>query len=159
MLGNFAASGRLTVYRLDRDGAAVAIGLVLRARDRAFYWKLAYDEALAAASPGVLMTLDLSRDLERDAGIALTDSCAIPDHPMIDRLWPARLSLVDCAIATRPGRNAALSLWLRGEELRLRARETAKRIFVKLREARAKHQMERGSPLVLRDARDARSSG
>jgi CelD/BcsL family acetyltransferase involved in cellulose biosynthesis len=136
MLGNFAASGRLTVYRLDRDGAAIAIGLVLRARDRAFYWKTAYEPSLASASPGVQLTLDLSRDLERDAGIALTDSCAISNHPMIDRLWPARLSLIDGVIATRPGRDGALSLWLRGEALRLRARETAKQIVVKLREAR-----------------------
>ena len=133
MLQGFAADGRLTIHRLARDDAPIAIGLVLRARRRAFYWKTAYDEAFAAFSPGVQLTLDLSRALERDASITLTDSCAIANHPMIDRLWPSRLALVDCVIATRPGGAAALALWLHGEALRLRLRETAKTIVNRLR--------------------------
>ena len=133
MLEGFAAEGRLTIHRLARDGAPIAIGLVLRAQRRAFYWKTAYDEAFAAFSPGVQLTLDLSRAVERDASIALTDSCAIPDHPMIDSLWTARLALVDCVIATRPGAAAPLALWLRGEALRLRLREAAKTLVNRLR--------------------------
>ncbi len=133
MLQNFAASGRLAIHRLDRAGTPVAIGLVLRGDRRAFYWKTAYDETFAAYSPGVQLTLDLSRALERDAFIALTDSCAISDHPMIDRLWPARLELIDCVIATKPGAATGLSLWLKGEELRLGLREAAKRLVNKLR--------------------------
>jgi len=133
MLEGFAADGRLTIHRLARDDAPIAIGLVLRARRRAFYWKTAYDEAFAAFSPGVQLTLDLSRVLERDASIALTDSCAIANHPMIDRLWPARLALIDCVIATRAGSAAALALWLKGEALRLRLRGTAKTLVNRLR--------------------------
>ena len=136
MLQGFAASGQLTIHRLERAGAPIAVGLVLRAQNRAFYWKTAYDETFAAFSPGVQLTLELSRALERDATIALTDSCAISDHPMIDRLWPARLALVDCIIAARPSGAARLALWLKGEELRLRLREAAKGIVNKLRGAR-----------------------
>jgi len=136
MLGAFAKDRRLTIFRLERAGAAIALGLVLRAQNRAFYWKTAYDENFAAFSPGLQLTLDLSRALQRDPAIALTDSCAISDHPMIDRLWPARLQLVDCAIATRPGRALGLTLWLKREEVRLRLRAAAKTVINRLRGAR-----------------------
>ena len=36
--------------------------------------------------------------LEREAGASLVDSCARPNHPMIDRLWPARLDIADLAM-------------------------------------------------------------
>ena len=97
-LARFAARGALSVYSLVLGGAPIAAGVVLRAGDRAFYWKTAYDERYAAYSPGVQATLDLSRRLEREPGLALVDSCAIADHPMIDRTWPDRLELVDLAL-------------------------------------------------------------
>jgi CelD/BcsL family acetyltransferase involved in cellulose biosynthesis len=58
MLRGFAAERRLTIGRLERGGAAIAIGLVLQAGGRAFYWKTAYDEEFATYSPGLQLTLD-----------------------------------------------------------------------------------------------------
>ena len=116
MLAGFAAEGKLAIHLLEVDGEPVAAGLTLRAGDRAFYWKTAYDEAYAEYSPGLQLTLELSRLQQRDPAIAATDSCAIEGHPMIDRLWSARLALVDCVIADASGRasSAALcDLWRR----------------------------------------------
>ncbi len=133
MLAGLAQQGRLAIHMLLLDGEALAIGLMLRSGDRAFYWKTAYDEADAEYSPGVQLTLELSRAQQRDATIATTDSCAIEGHPMIDRLWTARLALIDCVVATRSGRAPAMTLWLAGERIKLRLREFAKGVINPLR--------------------------
>jgi CelD/BcsL family acetyltransferase involved in cellulose biosynthesis len=133
MLADMARDGRLAIHLMELNGAVIAAALLLRANGRAFYWKTAYDESYAEFSPGVQLTLELSRAQQRDASIGATDSCAIEGHPMIDRLWPARLTLVDCVIATRPGRAPALALWQTGETARRRLKEIAKRLINPLR--------------------------
>jgi hypothetical protein len=35
--------------------------------------------------------------------VAFADSCATPDHPMIDHLWRERLAMADLMIGLRPG--------------------------------------------------------
>jgi CelD/BcsL family acetyltransferase involved in cellulose biosynthesis len=133
MLGGLAQRGRLAIHLLERDSEALAIGVVLRAGDRAFYWKTAYDETYAEYSPGLQLTLELSRMQQRDPAIAATDSCAIEGHPMIERLWTARLALVDCVIALRPGPARGLRVWLAVEMARRRLREAAKQLINPLR--------------------------
>jgi CelD/BcsL family acetyltransferase involved in cellulose biosynthesis len=126
MLARLAQEGNLAIHLLELDGQAIATGVILRSGDRAFYWKTAYEESYAEFSLGLQLTLALSRAQERDPTIAATDSCAIEGHPMIDRLWTARLALADCVIALRPGPARGLTLWLAGEMARRRLREVAK---------------------------------
>ena len=133
MLAGMARDGKLAIHLLELDGAAVAAGVTLRSGDRVFYWKTAYDESYAEYSPGVQVTLELSRAQQRDATIAMTDSCAIEGHPMIDRLWPARVALVDQVVATRPGSAVGVALWLVAERAKRRLREAAKRLVNPLR--------------------------
>ena len=133
MLASLAREDKLSIYLLELDGEAVAAGVMLRSGDRAFYWKTTYEESYAEYSPGLQLTLELSRAQQRDATIATTDSCAIEGHPMIERIWTARLELVDCLIATRPGPARRLMLWLAGETARRRLKEFAKRAINPLR--------------------------
>ena len=133
MLSSLARDGKLAVHLLELDGEALAIGLMLRSGDRAFYWKTAYEESFAEYSPGLQLTLELSRAQQRDASIAATDSCAIEDHPMIDRLWTERLALVNCLIATRPGAARGLTLWAAGEAAKRRLKEAVKQAINPLR--------------------------
>ncbi len=127
MLARFAARGQLRVERLALDGEPIAIGLVLRSGARAFYWKTAYDERFAEYSPGLQLTLDLSRRLEREPGLALIDSCAIAGHPMIDRLWRARLDLADFALALHAGPGRGFALGLAAADAKEWLRDLAKR--------------------------------
>ena len=127
MLARFAARGALRIDALTLDGEAIAVGLTLRCRERGFYWKTAYDERFTDASPGLLLTLDLSRRLEREPGLRLVDSCAAPNHPMIDRLWRGRLELADFAIAVRPEAAGRFALALRAAKLAEYFRERLKR--------------------------------
>jgi len=109
-LAGFAARDRLEIHTLTLKGEPIAAAVALHSGDRAFYWKTAYDERFAAFSPGVQVTLDLSRRLEREPGLALADSCAIADHPMIDRAWRDRIELVDLALSLGMGSGAAFTL-------------------------------------------------
>ena len=124
-LGAFADFGRLDAMTLRLDGEPIAAGLVLRAGTRAFYWKTAYDEAYADASPGVQLTLAHSRRLAGTPGLMLVDSCAGEDHPMIGRVWGDELLFEDLALALRSER--ALTIWLALGRLKAAARAELKR--------------------------------
>jgi CelD/BcsL family acetyltransferase involved in cellulose biosynthesis len=76
----------------------VAAGLVIRHLDRAFFFKLGVDERFAKASPGVQLTLEVTRHLCADPAIASADSTAAPGHPMIDPIWRGRLAIGDVLI-------------------------------------------------------------
>ena len=132
MLRGLADEGKLRIGSLELPDAPVAMGVVLSSQDRAFYWKTAYDEAFAEFSPGVLLTLDLSRRQEQDPKIAATDSCAIEGHPMIDRLWTQRLALEDRLVPLQPGGDWRVKLWLAKREHTRRLKELAKRALFPL---------------------------
>ena len=112
MLAGFASQGRLQIARLSLDGRTIAAGAVLRSQARAYYWKTAYDPAYAPFSPGLQLTLAMSPDLQADRRLTLADSCADPDHPMIDRIWTARIDLADFVLQTTPHSSVAFGLAL-----------------------------------------------
>jgi hypothetical protein len=84
------------------DGRAIAALVTLRSGDTAWCWKIAYDESLSRASPGVQLLLDATESILADASIARADSCATPDHPMIDHVWRERLALSDRLMCVVP---------------------------------------------------------
>lgn len=119
--------GKLRVDSLEFAGQPVAMGIVLQSGTCAYFWKIAYDEAHAPRSPGVLFTQDLTRRQIADSSLAATDSCAIPDHPMINRLWPDRIALADVAVPLEASRLFVEAALLR-EKFRRTMRRTAKRL-------------------------------
>jgi CelD/BcsL family acetyltransferase involved in cellulose biosynthesis len=100
VIAALADERKCRIASLNCAGMPIAMAIVLKSGDRGFFWKIAYDEAFAAFSPGVLLTLELSHALLADAGIALVDSCAAADHPMIDHLWRQRMTLADVFVAS-----------------------------------------------------------
>lgn len=90
------------IVTLSSGDTPVAAAIVLRHQDRAFYFKLGVDERFAKLSPGVQLTLDLTRHLCADPAIALVDSTASADHPMINPIWRGRLAIGDVLIPLRP---------------------------------------------------------
>lgn len=96
-----AASGQCEIVTLKAGAVPVAAAIVLRHQDRAFYFKLGVDERFSKFSPGVQLTLELTRHLCADPAIALADSTANPDHPMINPIWRERLSIGDVLIPLR----------------------------------------------------------
>lgn len=121
----FAADGDCRIDRLTLDGQTIAAGIVLGGGPRALYWKTTYDEHYGAFSPGVLLTLDVTDRQIADPTVLLTDSCAVADHPMIDRLWADRIRVADWWIPLGPTSPALLA----AERARRSLRATAKRLL------------------------------
>jgi CelD/BcsL family acetyltransferase involved in cellulose biosynthesis len=97
-----AATGQCEIVTLRAGETPVAAGIVLRHQDRAFFFKLGIDERFAKFSPGVQLTLDITRHLCADPTIASADSTAGPDHPMINPIWRGRFAISDVLIPLRP---------------------------------------------------------
>jgi CelD/BcsL family acetyltransferase involved in cellulose biosynthesis len=96
-----AESGQCEIVTLRAGRTPIAAGIVLRHLDRAFFFKLGVDERFAKFSPGVQLTLELTRHLCADPAIASADSSASPDHPMINPIWRGRLAIGDVLLPLR----------------------------------------------------------
>jgi len=122
-----ARDGQAEIMRLSLAGCAIAALIVLRSGDTAWCWKIAYDERHARASPGVQLMLHATKALLAEPGLACVDSCAAPDHPMIDHIWRERLSLADRLVRLGPSGGAAFAFTRVLETARRGAIATAKR--------------------------------
>ena len=94
-------TGQCEIVTMHAGETPLAAAVVLRHQDRAFYFKLGIDERFAKFSPGVQLTLDLTRHLCADAVLATADSTASADHPMINPVWRGRLKIGDVIIPLR----------------------------------------------------------
>lgn len=96
-----AGHGQIRVDTLRLDGRPIAATITLLSGADRWLWKIAYDEAFAAYSPGVLLTLDLTGEALADGKPIRWDSCALPGHPMIDRIWLQRRAYADVLVFPR----------------------------------------------------------
>jgi CelD/BcsL family acetyltransferase involved in cellulose biosynthesis len=132
-----AETGQCEIVTLRSGEAAVAAAIVLRHQDRAFYFKLGVDEHFAKFSPGVQLTLDLTRHLCADPAIATVDSTAKAGHPMIDPIWRGRLAIGDVLIPLRRG-DPVVPLTRAALALRDAIREPVRRLVHLLRKSQEK---------------------
>jgi CelD/BcsL family acetyltransferase involved in cellulose biosynthesis len=120
-----ARQGQAGVARLVVGSNPIACVVTLQSAGGAWCWKIAYDESLARFSPGVQVMMELTGALLADETVAFADSCAAPDHPMIDHLWRERFAMADLMIGLRPGARFAVAcrlesargravVWVRG---------------------------------------------
>jgi CelD/BcsL family acetyltransferase involved in cellulose biosynthesis len=123
-----AETGQCEIVTLHAGEIPVAAGIVLRHQDRAFYFKLGIDERFAKFSPGVQLTLDLTRHLCADPTITTADSTAGADHPMINPIWRGRFAIGDVLIPLRRG-DPVVPLIHAALTLRGVARELARRVL------------------------------
>ncbi len=129
MIRRLGRQGRCRIERLALDGAPIASTVILSCGRTDYLWKIAYAEDLARFSPGVQLVLELSERQKREGRVLVTDSCAVPDHPMIDRLWRDRLTMQDVALALAPERDRAFRFAVAGERSWRRLRASAKAVL------------------------------
>jgi hypothetical protein len=134
---SMGARGNFEVMELTLNGVPIASGLVMKQGDRAFFFKIAYDETMGRFSPGVQLTLELTKRFAEDESVALVDSTANAGHPMIDHVWRERLAVGDLLVPTRRGDPLAptIAAMILG---RRRAREAAKQLFKNVKHFREK---------------------
>jgi len=129
---DLAAEDGVRMPRLALDGRALAVAILLVAGDAAWLYKIAHDETRARHSPGALLVVALTRRLLEDGEFRLIDSCAEPDHPMIDHIWRERIVLTDLIAVLRPGLLPAAFIFAAVRMARA-ARVLAKRALARLR--------------------------
>lgn len=95
------------VHSLALNGKIIACVVVFVEAGVAYTWKTTYDEAYAAFSPGTLLMIEVTRHHLEDPNIALTDSCAVPDHPVMSRIWSERKPLGTMVIGLTPSADRA----------------------------------------------------
>jgi hypothetical protein len=127
-----AETGQCEIATMHAGDTPVAAAVVLRHQDRAFYFKLGIDERFAKFSPGVQLTLDLTRHLCADAVLVTADSTASAHHPMINPIWRGRLRIGDVIIPLRP-RDPVVRMIHMAMKTQNRLRELARRAVHRLR--------------------------
>jgi hypothetical protein len=90
------------IHLLTLDGRAIACLVVFVEAGVAYTWKTAYDETLSAYSPGTLLMIEVTKQHLDDPNIVMTDSCAVPDHPVMSRLWSERKPMGTLVIGLTP---------------------------------------------------------
>ena len=90
------------IHTLTLDGRPVASLVVFVEAGCAYTWKTAYDEQLAAFSPGTLLAIEVTKQHLEDPNVVMTDSCAVPDHPVMSRLWAERKPMGTMVIGLTP---------------------------------------------------------
>lgn len=92
--------GQLHMLGLFFNDQPIALKCNFLTGDGGFAFKIAFDERYAKSSPGVQLELDNIDELHRRPGLQWMDSCAVPEHPMINRLWKERRTIQHLLIAT-----------------------------------------------------------
>jgi len=131
-----AKQGKIEIDALTLDGVPVAMAIVFRSGKEAYFWKTAFKEDFASYSPGVLLTLAMTSRLVADTETAFVDSCSIPDHPMIDHLWPDRIEMADVLISIQGRSGRRFRLASRIERMRRKLRGIAKSAYHMLKRQR-----------------------
>jgi hypothetical protein len=131
-LHRLAAEGSLRLWKLVFNGEPIAMMSGLVKGSQGWLGKIAYDEAFAKYSPGVMLVLEATERLMGKERLALVDSCAIPNHPMINNIWRDRLALCDVMIKGPALSSSAFRLLLAAENGRRRLRTSAKALFYRI---------------------------
>jgi hypothetical protein len=98
-----SAEDKVVMERLSAGGKTIAAAIALKSGDCAWGWKVAYDEAFADYSPGILAVAGLTETLLADPGVTQADSCASVNDTMAPQLWAESLSIADWLFTAAPG--------------------------------------------------------
>ena len=91
---------RLGMLALHLNGQPIAMKYNLLAGEGSFAFKIAYDETYAKFSPGMLLEIENIRHTHRQPDLRWMDSCADPDHFMVNLLWRDRRTIISVLVAT-----------------------------------------------------------
>ncbi|MGB5948503.1 MAG: GNAT family N-acetyltransferase [Parvibaculum sp.] len=94
------ARGSLHCAEILLDGKPIAMLASFLSGGGAHSFKIAYDEDYARYSPGALLMMKAVGAFLGDPRIAWVDSCAVPNHPMIDHIWAERRTIREVNAAT-----------------------------------------------------------
>jgi len=97
-LTSAANAGKLERLSMTLNGKPIAMLVTFLTSPGAFSFKTAFDERFARFSPGVLLQKH-NLGLLDNCTIAWADSCAASDHPMIERIWREKRTMLRINVA------------------------------------------------------------
>ncbi|MGV3550441.1 GNAT family N-acetyltransferase [Rhizobium sp.] len=100
-VNNLAEIDAARIHTIDIDGKAIASMIVLMMNGEAYTWKTAFNEDFARYSPGKLLVAQITDWHLDDANIVRTDSCGVPDHPIMSRFWQEREAMGTLIVGLR----------------------------------------------------------
>ena len=128
------ARGKLHCLDLTVDGTPIAMLASFRAGRGLYTFKICFDEDYSRFSPGAQLMMRGGAMLLDDPRFDWVDSCALPDHPMIDHIWAERRVMRSAIIGTGHVASAMavpfISTMTKGAT---RLREWAKRAYYMIR--------------------------
>lgn len=102
MIAARAKSDSVRIDAFSVAGKAIAMLAILLEGNRAFSWKIAFDEDYAHFSPGSQVTLYALEKNLQDKHLMGADSLAVPGHRMIEPLWRGRIRYATLLCAASP---------------------------------------------------------
>lgn len=115
-LASGAQAGNVERLALRLDGRAIAMLVNFVTPPGVYSFKTAFDEDYSRFSPGVLLQRENLALLDNPE-IEWADSCAAADHPMIERIWREKRSMVSINIGIGGAiRHAIFNQMLRREK-------------------------------------------
>ncbi|WP_062231882.1 GNAT family N-acetyltransferase [Aureimonas sp. N4] len=122
-MSSLSAQGDARIYALRQAGEVVASFVVLLSNGAGVAWKTAYDERLASLRPGALVAALATEAMIDDPAIRFVDSCAVPDHAILNALWTGRMELGTMVVALDRAANGDVPLIVEDIDRRRRALE------------------------------------
>jgi CelD/BcsL family acetyltransferase involved in cellulose biosynthesis len=101
--------GRLIITGLDLDGRPLARHCMIAAGEGAFTFKIAYDEAYASCSPGIVAEVDNVRQFLERPGPRWIDSNTARENTSYGRVWKDRRTFQRVAVGLRGLGKAAVA--------------------------------------------------
>jgi CelD/BcsL family acetyltransferase involved in cellulose biosynthesis len=103
--------GRLIVTGLDLDGKPLARHCMLAGGEGAFTFKIAYDEAYASCSPGILADVENVRWFMETPGPDWIDSNTARENTSYGRVWKDRRTVQRIAVGLHGVGRVAVAAW------------------------------------------------
>lgn len=127
------ARGALRFWRIRLNDKTLGTLFAMVEGGQAWLGKITYDQAFARFSPGVMVIFDATESLFAEPGLKQADSCAIPDHPMINNIWRHRLDVADVLVAGPGVSSLRFNATAAAENLRHNLRSSARDALLRLR--------------------------
>ncbi|MEN0001400.1 MAG: GNAT family N-acetyltransferase [Pseudomonadota bacterium] len=128
-----AERDRSRIFTLKIGGKVIASLIVFIEGGRAWTWKTAYEEGLREFSPGMQLMVRTTQTLLDDPNVTSADSCALPDHPMMSRIWKQSRPISTLVVGISSAKDRDVRQVAKQIDLYRSTRETAKNVADKVR--------------------------
>jgi hypothetical protein len=136
MMQSFTNDKKIEIHELYCGEKLIASGILLKAINMSYFWKITHDETFAKFSPGVLLTQDLTKHCLNQPNPIDVDSCAIANHPMINSLWVDKISIIDALVSTTSKNQISFQFSYIREKIKQKTYQGLRALYIKLKRAK-----------------------